>query len=488
MKKFITTPIYYVNDIPHIGHAYCTLAADTLARYWRQKIGRENVFFLTGTDENSQKTVDAAAAAGEEILPYLEAMAAQWRTTWEKIGIDFDDFIRTTEERHHQTVHEILSIIHGKGDIYKGKYEGLYCTGCEAFLKPSDVDENGHCPHHKKAPNKVEEENYFFRLSKYQDQLLELFEKNPKLLEPEKRRNEVLSFIKSGLEDISISRENAEFGIPLPWDKHHKIYVWFDALINYRSGCPSEEFWGNTLHLLGKDITRFHCVIWPAMLMSAGIETPAEEYAHGFFTVDGEKMSKSLGNVISPLDLAMKYGNDGMRLGLLSSFEFGNDGDFSQEQFHDLYNKKLAGGIGNLFNRVIVLIHKFLGGEKPLWHPINPERKEWKTMSREKQEVQYDLSIFNQFLEDKSLKAAVDEMFYEMNKANLLLNQKEPWKLFKINPEEATQVFARLLLHLETIAKMSEVLLPESAPKMWKMIGKDKKVGETEILFQRVEG
>jgi len=472
MKKFITTPIYYVNDVPHIGHAYCTLAADTLARYWRQKLGRENVFFLTGTDENSQKTVDAAAAAGEEVMPYLDAMAARWKETWEEIGIDFDDFIRTTEARHHKTVHEVLTTIHGKGDIYKGKYEGLYCTGCEAFLKASEVDEHGHCPHHKKAPNVVEEDNYFFRLSKYQDQLLELFEKNPKLLEPEKRRNEVLSFIKSGLEDISISRENAEFGIPLPWDKSHKIYVWFDALINYRSGCPSEEFWGNTLHLLGKDITRFHCVIWPAMLMSAGISTPAEEYAHGFFTVDGEKMGKSLGNVISPLDLAMKYGNDGVRLGLLSSFEFGNDGDFSQEQFHDLYNKKLAGGIGNLFNRVTVLIHKFLEGKSP----TESTAFDAKTLQH-----------FGERLEAKKIREAIETMFHVMDDANELLNSTEPWKLAKTDLPAAEKVFAELIPKLATIAKMSETLLPEAAPKMWKMIGEGKKVGEAAILFQRAE-
>lgn len=492
MKKFITTPIYYVNDVPHIGHAYCTLAADTLARYWRKKVvdlggKKEDVFFLTGVDENSQKTVDAAALAGLEIPEYLDGMAKTWKETWEKCGIEFDDFIRTTEDRHKKTVHEILTTIYDKGDIYKGKYEGLYCTGCEAFLKSSDLDENGNCPHHRTPPKKVEEENYFFRLKNYQQQLLELFEKNPKILEPEKRRNEILSFIKSGLEDISISRENAEFGIPLPWDESHKIYVWFDALINYRSGCPSEEFWGNTLHLLGKDITRFHCVIWPAMLMSAGISTPAEEYAHGFFTVDGSKMSKSLGNAISPIDLSEKYGNDGLRLGLLSAFEFGNDGDFSQEQFHDLYNKKLAGGIGNLFNRVIVLTNKLLEGKKPGWNPMGSEKEEWVTRAEERQAVENDLAIFNQWIEDKALKSAIDEMFYEMNKANLLLNEKAPWKLFKIDPAAAKQVFARLLLHLETIAKMSEILLPETAPKMWKMIGDNEKVGEAEILFQRAE-
>lgn len=472
MKKFITTPIYYVNDVPHIGHAYCTLAADTLARYWKKKLGKENVFFLTGTDENSQKTVDAAALAGLEIPEYLDGMAKTWKETWEKCGIEFDDFIRTTEDRHKKTVHEILTTIHDKGDIYKGKYEGLYCTGCEAFLKSSDLDEKGNCPHHQTPPQKVEEENYFFRLKNYQQQLLELFEKNPKILEPEKRRNEMFSFIKSGLEDISISRENAEFGISLPWDESHKIYVWFDALINYRSGCPGEEFWANTLHLLGKDITRFHSVIWPAMLMSGGLFTPAEEYAHGFFTVDGSKMSKSLGNAISPIDLSEKYGNDGLRIGLLSAFEFGNDGDFSQEQFHDLYNKKLAGGIGNLFNRVIVLIHKFLNGENPAGS------------------VDGDANIMEQFsghLEAKKIRESIEDIFHVMDDANELLNSTEPWKLAKTDLPAAKKVFASLISKLATIAKMSEILLPETAPKMWKMIGDSEKVGEAEILFQRAE-
>lgn len=503
MKKFITTPIYYVNDIPHIGHAYCTLAADTLARYWRKKLGgKENVFFLTGVDENSQKTVEAAALAELEIPEYLDGMAKTWKETWERCGIEFDDFIRTTEERHHKTVHDILTTIHDKGDIYKGKYEGLYCTGCEAFLKASDLDENGNCPHHRTPPKKVEEENYFFRLSKYQDQLLELFEKNPKLLEPEKRRNEILSFINSGLEDISISRENAEFGIPLPWDESHKIYVWFDALINYRSACPSEEFWENTLHLLGKDITRFHCVIWPAMLMSAGIETPKEEYAHGFFTVDGSKMSKSLGNAISPIELSKKYGNDGLRLGLLSAFEFGNDGDFSQDQFHNLYNKKLAGGVGNVFNRVIVLVHKILNGEKP---------KDWETryiagygaghaegtsknvMGKVVTTVyvhndkEISIEKFNEAIEQKKIKEAIEIFFRNVQMLDFHLSAHKPWELVKTNKQEAENVLVYSLQKLKLIAKMSEILLPESAPKMWKMIGDEKKVGEAEILFQRVE-
>ena len=474
MKKYLTTPIYYVNDVPHIGHAYCTLATDTLARYWRKKLGAENVFFLTGTDENSQKTVDAAKASGKPIPEYLEEMAKTWKETWEQTGIQFDDFIHTTEPRHQKTVHEILTKIHDKGDIYKGKYEGKYCTGCETFLKETDLDENGCCPDHKTKPDILEEENYFFKLSEYGDKLLALYEKNPKLLLPETRKNEVISFIKSGLEDVSISRESAEVGIPLPWDDEHKIYVWFDALINYYSGIDTDErrdFWKSAVHIVGKDITRFHCVIWPAMLLSAGMDPAQEVFAHGFFTVNGEKMSKSLGNVISPLTLSEKYGNDALRLGLLSSFEFGNDGDFSLEHFDDFYRTKLAGGVGNLFNRVIVLIHKFLDGQKPEGSALTGgEMKE-----------------FEEFMEQNKLKTAIDYYFSVVGSANELLNETQVWTLAKTDLESSKKIFATLLQKLEQLAEMAEVLLPESAPRMKAMLGDGvgDGVGDAGILFER---
>ncbi len=476
MKKYLTTPIYYVNDVPHIGHAYCTLATDTLARYWREKLGRENVFFLTGTDENSQKTVEAAKKSGKPIPEYLEEIAGNWRATWDEIGIEYDDFIRTTEKRHHKTVHEILQKIYDKGDIYRGQYKGHYCDGCETFLKESDLNENGECPDHKKVPRIIEEENYFFKLSKYGDKLLEVYAKNPRLLEPEKRRNEVLSFIKSGLEDISISRESAEMGIPLPWDDNHKIYVWFDALINYYTGINTDEkrdFWNFATHILGKDITRFHNVIWPAMLMSADLPLPKEEFAHGFFTIDGEKMSKSLGNMISPLEISRKFGNDALRLGLLSSFEFGNDGDFSHENFAKFYDKKMASGLGNLFNRVIVLVTKFLNGQKPTG------------ISAEKITKEYE--IFAEFMEEKKLKSAIDYFFQIVDSANELLNEKEPWKLAKTDMEAAEEVFAELLQKLETLKKFAKILLPETYPRMVEMLGDNKKVGESQILFMRIE-
>ncbi len=472
MKKYLTTPIYYVNDILCMRHACYPRDRHTGAVLKEKKLGDENVFFLTGTDENSQKTVDAAKASGKPISEYLDEMATTWKETWEKTGIQFDDFIRTTEARHHKTVHSILKKIYDKGDIYKGKYEGKYCTGCETFLKDSDLDEKGNCPDHKKKPDILEEENYFFKLSEYGDKLLGLYENNSKLLLPETRKNEVISFIKSGLEDISISRENAEVGIPLPWDDGHKIYVWFDALLNYYSAVDTDErreLWKSATHIVGKDITRFHCIIWPAMLLSAGIDPAQEVFAHGFFTVNGEKMSKSLGNVISPLELSEKYGNDALRLGLLSSFEFGNDGDFSLEHFDDFYRTKLAGGVGNLFNRVIVLIHKFLDGAKPEQSSITND----------------ELREFEELMEQNKLKTAIDHYFSVVSSANELLNETQVWTMAKTDLEGAKKVFATLLQKLEILAQMGEVLLPETAPKMKKMLGDPDKVGAAEILFER---
>lgn len=473
-QKYFTTPIYYVNGIPHIGSAYCTLATDTLARFWRKQLGKDNVHFLTGTDENSQKTVEAAEKAGKTPAEYLDSMAENWKNTFQKINVSFDDFIRTTEERHFQTVHNVIGKIEANGDIYKGKYTGKYCSGCEAFKKDSDLTEDGLCSDHKKIPEKIEEENYFFRLSNYQDKLLKFYEDNPEWLTPEKRKNEILSFIKEGLEDISISRETASLGIPMPNDQDHKIYVWFDALINYYTAVQDKPgFWNEAYHIIGKDITRFHCIIWPAMLMSAGIELPKGVFAHGFFTVNGQKMGKSLGNVIDPLDLSAKYGNDALRVGLLSSFEFGNDGDFSQENFDAFYKTKLAGGVGNLFNRVIVLIHKFLDGKKPQISGKNENEEFW--------------NEFVSAFEAKKLKEAIDVFLRLIDSANELLNETEVWKLAKTDLEKSKEIFTELLQKLELASEMSEILLPETYPKMKAMLGNTEKVGEKGILFPPVE-
>lgn len=475
-RAYLTTPIYYVNDIPHIGHSYCTLATDTLARYARTKLGTDNVFFLTGTDENSQKTVDAAAKAGVSIDDYLEDMAARWRDCWDTIGVAYDDFIRTTEDRHVATVHDLFQRIYDQGDIYKGTYQGLYCTGCETFKKSSDLNQDGRCLDHPNQDiKKLDEENYFFRLSAYEDKLLEWYQQHPDWLQPESRKNEIVSFLKSGLEDVSVSRETAEFGISLPMDPAHKVYVWFDALINYYSATCTpkrEAFWEVAFHVIGKDITRFHCIIWPAMLMAADIPLPKGVFAHGFFTIDGTKMSKSLGNVISPVDLSAQYGNDALRAGLLSSFEFGSDGDFSNENFAEFYRTKLAGGVGNLFNRVTVLIHKFCEGQVG-----EPERCA----------VGQDLQQkFDHLMERKQIKAAYDFYFATVDAANQRLNETEVWKLAKTDPEAAGKIFTELYGYLCFLTEMAEVLLPESAPKMKAMVGEDGKVGEAVILFEKV--
>ncbi|MBI4019893.1 MAG: methionine--tRNA ligase, partial [Candidatus Aenigmarchaeota archaeon] len=324
---FVTTPIYYINDVPHIGHAYTTIAADILARWERLK--GSDVFFLTGTDENSVKTVQAARKAGEkDIGKYTDRMAARWQETWRKLGISNDDFIRTTEERHKKFVAEFFNKINKSGDLYKGKYEGLYCEGCEAFYTEKDLVK-GRCPVHKTEPKKLIEENYFFRLSKYQEKLIEHIEKNPGFVQPESRRNEVLSFVKEGLRDVSVSRPGQEWGIEFPLDKSHRFWVWAEALLNYISADPKR--WAADMLLIGKDIIRFHCMVFPALLWSAGYPLPKSIFVHGYFTVDGEKMSKSLGNVVDPVKISEKYSRDALRYYLMREIPFGEDGDFSEK-------------------------------------------------------------------------------------------------------------------------------------------------------------
>ncbi|MBI4176504.1 MAG: class I tRNA ligase family protein, partial [Candidatus Aenigmarchaeota archaeon] len=277
-KFFVTTPIYYINDVPHIGHAYTTIAADILAR-WNRLAGKDT-FFLTGTDENSVKTVQAAHRAGEDIGKYTDRMAGRWRETWRRLGLSNDDFIRTTEERHRKFVTDFFSRIHKAGDLYRGKYEGLYCEGCEAFYTEKDLVK-GKCPIHKAEPKRIAEENYFFRLAKYSEKLQEYIEKNPGFIRPESRKNEVLSFIREGLKDVSFTRSGQEWGIEFPPDRSHRLWVWSEALVNYISADPAK--WPADLHLIGKDIIRFHCIIWPAMLWSAGLPLPKGFFVHGYF-------------------------------------------------------------------------------------------------------------------------------------------------------------------------------------------------------------
>ncbi len=356
-KFYITTPVYYINDKPHIGSAYTTIIADTIAR-WRRQQG-EDVLFLTGVDEHSQKTVDAAKKNGEELTAYTDRMAGIWEAAWERLRISNTDFIRTTEARHSATVGDFWERLDAAGDIYLGKYEGLYCKGHEAFMKEDELID-GLCPDHKTEPEFVSEQNYFFRLSKYQKPLLDFYNENQDFVAPANRFQEVKSFVEAGLEDISFSREQRDWGIPVPQDPHQVIYVWADALVNYISsvGIEGWEEHPADVHAVGKDILRFHAVIWPAMLMAAGLPLPGQIIANGFLTANGVKISKSLGNTIDPLELSARYGVDAVRYFLLREVPYGQDGDFSEEKMKERYNADLANGLGNFAARVLTLAEK----------------------------------------------------------------------------------------------------------------------------------
>lgn len=444
-KYFVTTPIYYVNDKPHIGHAYSTIAADVLARYWRVKLGPTNVWFSTGTDENSQKTVEAATKAGKELVPYTDELAATWKATFKKLGLGFNDFIRTTEPRHRKAVEHLIGLIEKNGDIYKDKYEGWYCIGHEAFLKETDLVD-GFCPDHKRKPEWLVEENYFFRLSKYQGALEQFYAAHPDFVVPDTRFNEVKQFVKQGLEDISISRESQQWGIPLPQDPKHVIYVWFDALINYLTtiGYPDEkykEFWPG-VHVVGKDIIKFHCIIWPAMLLSAGIEPPRQVVANGFFTIDGQKISKSLGNAIDPLDLTAKYGDDALRYFLLREIAFGADGDFSEAKLRERYSSDLANGLGNLVSRVTNMIERYCGGKFSRTQMLGSETLR-----------QYDEAIGRYRFDE-----ALSVVWKLVDEANKRIDDAAPWKMAKEGKEAEVRALIGQLAN--EVLDLNDLLLP----------------------------
>ncbi|MGH9268001.1 MAG: class I tRNA ligase family protein, partial [Acidimicrobiales bacterium] len=382
-RFYVTTPIYYVNDAPHIGHAYTTVAADALAR-WRRLVG-DDVLFLTGTDEHGLKNKQAADAIGVEPQVLADRNSARFREAWATLDIAYDDFIRTTENRHVQGVRAFLQAVYDNGDIERDSYEGLYCVACEAYYVEDDLVE-GNCPIHGRPVERMREENYFFKLSRYQDRLLEHYAAHPEAVQPEARRNEVLGFIRQGLQDFSVSRTSISWGIPIPWDPAHVAYVWFDALINYCTamgyGSDRERFehlWPVDYHLVGKDILRFHAVYWPAMLMAAGEAPPKCVFAHGWLLVGGEKMSKTRLNQIHPADLVATFGSDGFRYHFMRDQSFGPDGDFSYEAMVARYNADLANNFGNLANRVLTMAASYLGGVSPDTREDGPLRRQAET-------------------------------------------------------------------------------------------------------------
>lgn len=456
---YITTPIYYINDKPHIGHAYTTIVADVLAR-WR--FGQdENVIFSTGVDENAQKTVDAAAKSGQEIHAYTDYMAKIWESTWEKLNISNTDFIRTTEPRHIAVVKDFWRRMEAAGDLYKGNYEGLYCKPHEAFLNEDELTSDGLCPDHRTKPEWVSEENYYFALSKYQKPLLDFYAAHEDFVAPENRFNEVKSFVERGLEDVSFSREKKTWGIPVPDDPEQMIYVWADALVNYITVVGGIEGWEQhpaDIHMMAKDITRFHAIIWPAMLMSAGLPLPGQIVVHGFFTINGVKISKTIGNVIDPLDVVARYGVDPLRYFLLREIPFGEDGDFSEVKMRERYNSDLANGLGNFAARILALAEK----EELTSTPLDP------TFNLEIQKMRQ--VVFTR-TKDFKFHDALAAIWAAIAFGDKYLNNEAVWAI-KDDVVRKTKLF-NLISLLDNIALALAPYLPESSRKITAAIHQD---------------
>ncbi|MGL4642571.1 MAG: methionine--tRNA ligase [Cetobacterium sp.] len=471
---YVTTPIYYVNGDPHVGSAYTTIAADVLARYKKSK--GFDVFFLTGTDEHGQKVEEAAKMRDLTPQAWTDSMAPRFIDMWKALDINYTDFIRTTEPRHKDAVKKILKTVHDKGDIYKGEYEGKYCVSCETFVPENQIVNGNHCPDCGKELRTVKEESYFFKMSKYQDALLNHIEKHPDFILPHSRKNEVVSFIKQGLQDLSISRNTFEWGIPIEFAPGHITYVWFDALTNYLTAVGYEnsaelfdKFWNNgeVVHLLGKDILRFHAIIWPCMLLSAGVKLPDKIVAHGWWTSEGEKMSKSKGNVVAPLDEIAKYGVDAFRYCLMREVNFGNDGDYSTPSIVTRINSDLANDLGNLLNRTLGMYGKYFNGVITKGEVLEEIDETVKTLWNE------TISAVDYHINRVEFSRALEAIWKFISRMNKYVDETAPWLLIKdeAKKERLATVMNFLVQSLYKVAILTAPYMPTASQKIWNQLG-----------------
>ncbi len=506
MKPFfyVTTPIYYVNDVPHIGHAYTTVAADVLARYKRLK--GFDVFFLTGSDEHGQKVEKAAQTSGETPLELADRVVKRFQALWTKLGISNSDFIRTTQERHKKGVTNIFKQLIEQGDIYLGEYEDWYCTPCETFWTETQV-EDGKCPDCNRQVEKLKEESYFFKMSAYGDKLLEFIESHPDFIQPKTRRNEIISFVKEGLRDLSVSRTSFSWGIPVPDNDKHVIYVWFDALANYISalGYPEKSgnfgrYWPVDVHLIGKDILRFHAVYWPTFLMAAGLPLPQKIFAHGWWTVEGQKMSKSLQNVVEPNMLIDKYGVDVVRYFLMREVPFGLDGDFSHSSLISRINSDLANDLGNLLSRSTAMLAKYFGAVLPAPGTLSEIDELFKN------KVETMISTVDSLMDELAFSKALQSIWEIVSAGNKYIDDTAPWTMAK-DPSQSERLATVMYCLLEAqrlVHTLISSFMPETSRKALGFLGQHEhelteadlawgklacgtNISKAEALFPRIE-